>query len=72
MRESPAAGQLAAYALDPTLQSKSRDMQDPGNRRRMRARVSASRASGSWVPAMPRSLHAMPHRPIAVSNSAKP
>src|SRR5882724_9096392 len=38
----------------------------------MRARVSASPASGSCTPATPRSLQEMPHRPIAVSKSAKP
>jgi murein DD-endopeptidase MepM/ murein hydrolase activator NlpD len=36
MRESPAAGQLAAFALAPELQAKSRDMQDSGNRRSLR------------------------------------
>ena len=40
--------------------------------RSRRARVSASRASGSCTPTTPRSPHAMPQRPIAVSKSAKP
>src|SRR6266478_1882738 len=43
-----------------------------GNRWSMRARVSASPASGSCTPATPHSPQAMPHRPIAVSKSAKP
>ena len=43
-----------------------------GKRRRMRASVLASDASGSWTPTTPRSPQAMPQRPIAVSNSAKP
>src|SRR6266446_6973457 len=43
-----------------------------GNRWSMRARVSASPASGSCTPATPRLPQAMPHRPIAVSKSAKP
>jgi murein DD-endopeptidase MepM/ murein hydrolase activator NlpD len=34
MRESPSAGQLAAFALAPELQAKSRDREDPKNRLR--------------------------------------
>ena len=36
MRESPGAGQLAAFALAPELQAKARDYQDPKNRRVLR------------------------------------
>jgi hypothetical protein len=43
-----------------------------GKRRRMRASVLASDASGSWTPTTPRSPHAIPQRPIAVSNREKP
>src|SRR6516225_6381691 len=43
-----------------------------GNRCSIRARVCCSSASGSCRPAMPRSPQATPHRPIAVSKSAKP
>jgi murein DD-endopeptidase MepM/ murein hydrolase activator NlpD len=42
MRESLGAGQLAAFALAPELQRKSRDMQDPGNRRRLRRQLEAN------------------------------
>jgi murein DD-endopeptidase MepM/ murein hydrolase activator NlpD len=56
MRESPAAGQLAAYALDPTLQAKSRDMQDPGNRRRMRTLTQDSRPERMNAPVRERAL----------------
>ena len=35
-RESPAMGQLAAYALSPELQSQSRDMQDTKNKRALK------------------------------------
>src|SRR5262249_56217950 len=43
-----------------------------GNRRRMRAGVARSPASGSCTPTMPRGVHAMAHRPIVVSKSVKP
>lgn len=36
MRESPATGALAVYALSPELQSNARDMQDSKNRRALR------------------------------------
>ena len=36
MRESPAAGQLAVYALAPELQANARDMQDAKNQRALR------------------------------------
>jgi murein DD-endopeptidase MepM/ murein hydrolase activator NlpD len=36
MRESPAAGTLAALALAPEVQAKARDLQDPKNRRALR------------------------------------
>jgi murein DD-endopeptidase MepM/ murein hydrolase activator NlpD len=39
MRESPGAGQLAAFALAPELQSKSRDLHDDKNRRALRGDV---------------------------------
>src|SRR5262245_18898079 len=44
----------------------------PGTRRRRRARIAPSRASGSCTAATPRSLQAIPHVPIAVSKSARP
>src|SRR4030095_3766500 len=42
------------------------------SRRAMSFRVSASRASGKWMATIPSSPHAMPHRPIAVSNNVHP
>ncbi len=42
MRESPGAGQLAAFALAPELQSKARDLHDAGNRRRLRKQLEAT------------------------------
>src|SRR5262245_1549759 len=44
----------------------------PGTRRWRRARIAPSRASGSCTAATPRPLQAIPHVPIAVSNSARP
>lgn len=43
-RESPAAGQLAAFALAPELQSQARDLQDPKNRRALASRPERSNA----------------------------
>lgn len=52
MRESPAAGQLAAYALSPELQANARDMQDGKNQRALR------RALGSDETTRPERTHA--------------
>jgi len=50
MRESPGAGQLAAFALAPELQAKSRDRLDPGNRRRIAKQLGEQRPERQNAP----------------------
>jgi murein DD-endopeptidase MepM/ murein hydrolase activator NlpD len=56
MRESPGAGQLASFALAPELQSRSRDLQDPGNRRALRRQLEAQRPERHNAPVRQRAL----------------
>jgi hypothetical protein len=54
MRESQAAGRLAAFALAPELQSRARDAHDPKNRRARQA--AEQRPERANAPSRPRAL----------------
>lgn len=56
MRESPAAGHLASFALAPELQSRSRDLQDPKNRRALRRQLDEQRPERHNAPVRQRAL----------------
>ncbi len=56
MRESPAAGRLAAYALSPELQANARDMQDTKNQRALRNALDTTRPERTHAPKRSRAL----------------
>src|SRR5581483_6478883 len=70
-RDSPARSRVIASSACATSRGGGAS-RAPGTRRRRRARVAASRPSGSWRAAIPCGVHATPQRPIGVSKSARP